>query len=116
VQGDECLRRVAGALSGVAHRARDMLARYGGEEFVLALPATDERAARAVAERCRQAIFKEQIPHAASAAGQILSVSMGVGTLIPTQDDDPRRFLESVDRRLYQAKQAGRNRIVGGRA
>jgi len=112
VEGDECLKRVAQALAGAVHRPPDFLARYGGEEFVLLLPASDAQAARAVAERCRQAVFKAQIPHAASAVGQMLTVSVGAGTIIPSEQDDPVRFLEEVDRRLYRAKHLGRNRIV----
>ena len=114
VQGDECLRRVGTALNAVAQRPRDLLARYGGEEFVLVLPATDEAASRRVAERCRQAIFKEQIPHAASAVGQLLTVSLGLGTIIPTANDTLIPFIDAVDRRLYRAKQGGRDRSVGG--
>jgi diguanylate cyclase (GGDEF)-like protein/PAS domain S-box-containing protein len=116
VQGDECLKRVGAALATAASRPRDLLARYGGEEFVLVLPATDEAAARRVSERCRQAIFKEQIAHAASPVGQLLTVSQGVGTIIPTAADTLIRFVDAIDRRLYQAKQAGRDRSVGGAA
>ena len=112
VQGDECLRRVGAALAAVASRPRDLLARYGGEEFVLVLPATDEGAARRVSERCRQALFKEQIPHAASPGGQLLTVSQGVGTIIPSATDTLVQFIDAVDRRLYRAKQAGRDRSV----
>ena len=112
VQGDECLRRVGQALSAVASRPRDLLARYGGEEFVLVLPATDDAAARRVGERCRQAIFKEQIPHAASSVGQLLTVSLGVGTIIPSASDTLIPFIDAVDRRLYRAKQGGRDRSV----
>ena len=112
VEGDECLKRVAQALAGATHRPADFLARYGGEEFVLLLPASDAPAARAVAERCRQAVFKAQIPHAASSVGQLLTVSIGAGTLVPAERDDPVRFLDEVDRRLYRAKHLGRNRLV----
>ena len=114
VQGDECLRRVGAALNAVASRPRDLLARYGGEEFVLVLPATDEAAARRVGERCRQAIFKEQIPHAGSSVGQLLTVSQGVGSIIPAASDTLIQFLDTVDRRLYRAKQGGRDRSVAG--
>ena len=114
IQGDECLKQVASALGKVGSRARDFFARYGGEEFVLVLPETDEEAAQKVAERCRSAIFKEQIPHAESAAGQILTISLGVGTVTPTHRDNPTAFIESVDRQLYQTKQRGRNCIVNG--
>jgi diguanylate cyclase (GGDEF)-like protein/PAS domain S-box-containing protein len=114
VQGDECLKRVGGALAAAASRPRDLLARYGGEEFVLLLPATDDAAARRVAERCRQAIFKAQIPHAGSAVGQLLTVSQGVGTIIPQASDTTIQFVDAVDRRLYRAKQSGRDRSVAG--
>lgn len=114
VQGDETLKRVGEALAAVAHRPRDFFARYGGEEFVLVLPQTDEAAALKVAERCRQAIFKAQIEHAASGLGQLLTVSQGVGAIVPGLDDEPVAFLRSVDRRLYAAKQGGRDRIELG--
>ena len=116
VQGDDCLKRVGAALGAVAHRPRDLLARYGGEEFVLVLPATDEPAARRVGERVRQALFKAQIPHAASAVGQLLTVSQGIGTIIPSAQDTLVGFVEAVDRRLYLAKQGGRDRSVAGPA
>ncbi len=116
VQGDECLKRVGAALDAVAHRPRDLLARYGGEEFVLVLPATDEAAARSVSERVRQALFKAQIPHAGSAVGQLLTVSQGVGTIIPSASDTLMAFVDAVDRRLYLAKQGGRDGSVAGAA
>jgi len=112
IQGDECLKRVAQALSGAAGRARDFFARFGGEEFVLVLPETDAVAAKKVAERCRNLIFKEQIPHEKSPVSQLLTISLGVGTVIPSHKDEPIGFIEAVDRLLYQAKQKGRNCIV----
>ncbi len=112
IAGDDCLKRVARVLSGAAARSRDFFARYGGEEFILVLPETDAKAAERVAERCRALLFKEQIPHATSPVSQILTISMGIGTAVPSQQDDPRDFLDAVDRRLYQAKQQGRNRSI----
>lgn len=112
LQGDACLKRVAQVLNSAATRARDLFARFGGEEFVLVLPETDEKSAAKIAERCRNLIFKEQIAHEASPAGQILTVSIGVSSITPSHQDDPLRFIEEADRRLYQAKQRGRNCIV----
>ncbi len=114
VQGDDCLKRVAQTLGSAATRSRDFLARFGGEEFVLVLPETDEKAAIKIAERCRHLIFKEQIAHETSPVSQILTVSIGVGAIVPTLQDEPLRFVEEVDKRLYLAKQQGRNRIVNG--
>lgn len=111
VEGDECLRRVARALDRAAHRSRDCLARYGGEEFVLLLPMTDAPSARAVAQRCMQEVARAGIAHAGSPIGQQLTVSVGMGTVVPRAQDDPTLFLEEVDRCLYRAKHAGRNRI-----
>jgi diguanylate cyclase (GGDEF)-like protein/PAS domain S-box-containing protein len=113
LQGDECLQRVAAALCGAAVRPRDLLARYGGEEFVVVLPETDEAAALKVAERCRKLIFEEEIPHRSSGMGALLTVSLGVATAVPTQDGRPQTLIERADRRLYLAKQRGRNCIVG---
>ncbi|WP_020167353.1 MULTISPECIES: GGDEF domain-containing protein [Methylotenera] len=112
IQGDDCLKRVAQVLNSAATRSRDFCARFGGEEFVIVLPETDEIAAKKVAERCHQLIFKEQILHAKSEISQILTISIGVGTLIPESEESALAFIHEVDRRLYQAKQSGRNRII----
>ncbi len=114
LRGDDCLKQVAGALSGAGARARDFFARFGGEEFVLVLPETDATAAQKIAERCHQLIFKLQIPHAYSAVSQLLTVSLGVGTIVPTRDDAPLAFIERVDQLLYRAKEQGRNRAEAG--
>jgi diguanylate cyclase (GGDEF)-like protein/PAS domain S-box-containing protein len=116
VQGDECLRRVAQALDKGASRSRDLCARFGGEEFVLLLPATDEGAARNVAERCRKLLAQQEIPHARSGVGRMITISLGAGTIVPGANDDPNVFLDRIDRRLYQAKSAGRDRICDSEA
>lgn len=112
IAGDDCLRRVAGALNAAAARPRDLLARFGGEEFVLLLPETDADAAMAVAERCLGAVLDEMIPHQHSRIGEYLTVSLGVGTIVPQEQDSAAEFFEKVDGLLYQAKQQGRNRVV----
>jgi len=112
IHGDECLKRVAKELSKVATRSRDFFARFGGEEFIIVLPETDDKAARMIAERCRSLIFKAQIPHEKSLVSQMLTVSIGVSTIIPIHSDEAINFIAAVDRQLYQAKEKGRNRIA----
>lgn len=112
IQGDDCLKSVGQALSGAAVRPRDLMARYGGEEFVLLLPETDAQAAAQVAERCRQLIREQNIQHAHSQVGPLLTLSLGVGTLTPGPLDQPQAFIETVDRLLYKAKHQGRNCAV----
>ncbi len=110
IQGDDCLKQVATLLSKAATRARDFVGRFGGEEFVLVLPETDADAAKKVAERCIQMIRDAQIPHEKSGIGADLTVSLGVGTIIPLHNTEAMAFVEDVDRLLYKAKENGRNR------
>ncbi len=111
VQGDECLKRVARVLDAAASRTRDLCARFGGEEFALVLPDTDEAAALQIAERCRMMLARESIPHAHSQVASAVTFSIGVGTIVPGAHDQPAAFIDLVDRRLYQAKAAGRDCI-----
>jgi len=111
IVGDDCLKQVAQTLSTIATRSRDFFARFGGEEFVMVLPETDADAALKIAERCQKAIFKLQLPHKQSDVSQLLTISIGTGTLVPTHSHELRDFIDTIDRALYQAKQQGRNRV-----
>lgn len=115
IQGDKCLTNIAQTLSLAAVRPRDIAARFGGEEFVLLLPETDETAALKVAERCHRLIEKLKIPHEKSTVNQFVTASMGVGTINPVADMEPKKFIEAVDKLLYAAKQKGRNQIEFGK-
>ena len=112
LQGDSCLKQVGGLLQSAARRPRDFLARFGGEEFALVLPETDADAARAIASRCSEAIADAAIAHEGLALGARLTISLGAGTTIPGHAEESMPFIETVDRRLYRAKQRGRDRIV----
>ena len=111
IQGDDCLKSVGQALSHAVSRPRDFVGRFGGEEFVLVLPETDEAAARHIAERCRQQVRQQRIPHERSAVSSMLTISLGVGTIVPGAGDRSLDFLNSVDKLLYRAKQRGRDRL-----
>jgi diguanylate cyclase (GGDEF)-like protein/PAS domain S-box-containing protein len=112
IDGDECLKRVSAALATAATRPGDFMARFGGEEFAIVLANTDEAGALVVAEHCREAVANAGIPHEMSKVARSVTVSVGVGSVVPKQGDDAIAFITSVDRRLYRAKQAGRNCIV----
>lgn len=116
IQGDDCLKSVGQALSRAASRPRDFVGRFGGEEFVLVLPETDEAAARHIAERCRQQVRQQRIAHERSSVSSLLTISLGVGTIVPGVHDSPLDFLNSVDKLLYQAKQRGRDRLEVAKA
>jgi diguanylate cyclase (GGDEF)-like protein len=112
--GDDCLRRVAQALKGQIKRPADIVARYGGEEFVCVLPETGAEGAVLLAERMRDAVGALGIPHAHSPTATIVSISGGVATTRPSSRTAARDLIERADALLYQAKQAGRNRIETG--
>jgi len=111
VRGDDCLKKVATSLQSAVHRPRDFLARYGGEEFVLVLPETDAAGASRIAQKCREVIAAAEIAHETS-TGARLTLSLGVGTIVPTGDEGPLAFIDAVDRCLYEAKASGRNAVV----
>ena len=112
IQGDDCLKRVGQTLTTAAKRPRDFLARFGGEEFVFILPDTDATAAYKIAESARASLIAENIPHQKSQVRPHLTVSAGVGTITPSQQDVPMKFIEDVDKKLYRAKQQGWDCVV----
>lgn len=111
--GDQALQAVARNLRKRIQRPADLVARYGGEEFVVVMPDTPIEGGMELAERLRIGVEGLSIPHKRSSAAVCLTVSIGVaGTLedgAPTAD----ALLQRADERLYRAKKAGRNRVVG---
>jgi diguanylate cyclase (GGDEF)-like protein/hemerythrin-like metal-binding protein len=111
VLGDECLRRVARVIAACAARPADLAARYGGEEFASILPETDLRGAVAIAERIRQGIIALAIPHQGSQVAGYVTASLGVVTVSCRKDGVAMEIVDQVDKLLYRAKAAGRNRV-----
>jgi len=111
--GDDCLTSVARTLAGALGRPADFLARYGGEEFAAVLPGTDHQGALHLAEVMRRAVAELDIEHRASRIGPRVTISMGVATAVPGPGSAPAQIIAAADQALYQAKQAGRDRIIG---
>ncbi|HWE77739.1 MAG TPA: GGDEF domain-containing protein [Pseudolabrys sp.] len=112
-RGDECLRRVARALTDCIGNPADLVARYGGEEFVCLLPGVGRRGAAKMARRMAAAIARIAIAHPDSPLGAHLTVSIGVATVAEI-DGQSETLLEFADKLLYAAKKDGRDRIVEG--
>lgn len=106
--GDEVIRRVAG-LTRQMVRDTDFAGRYGGEEFVVLLPDTPLDGATLFAERLRKAIEDMEIVHEQGSLG--CSVSIGVAC-IRADTSNHKTLIEQADKALYQAKWAGRNRVI----
>ncbi|MCP4756701.1 MAG: diguanylate cyclase [Proteobacteria bacterium] len=102
--GDEVLIELAGVLKENS-RKTDVCVRWGGEEFILLLMATNRDGAAVFAEKTRSLIEKHRFPEV-----DRVTVSVGFATL-RTNDRD---LFDRVDKALYQAKNTGRNKVVGG--
>ena len=107
--GDEVLRRVARLIEGEL-RVSDVAARYGGEEVALLLPETSAEDALIVASRLRARLATSPFD---IGAGISLSVtaSFGIAT-VPTNAANLVELVSAADEALYEAKAAGRNRVV----
>lgn len=109
IKVDDCLKQVSQVLLGAATRSRDFLARFGGEEFVIVLPETNTHSAKKIADRCRQLVRKQKIPHEKSTVSPYVTISLGIGSIIPSPEINQIEFIEKVDSLLYKAKQKGRD-------
>jgi diguanylate cyclase (GGDEF)-like protein len=112
--GDQCLIKVAQALTSCIRKPSDLVARWGGEEFVVVLMDTDVDAAAAAAERIREAVIALKLEHAGSQCAPHVTVSGGRVSMRPERGESCQHMIDLADEALYRAKGAGRNRIYVG--
>ena len=105
--GDAALCHVV-AMARATLRASDAVARFGGEEFVLLLPDTSFLEATGTLERLRARLAHSPLVH--EGRGILVTFSAGVARWLPGESQD--ELLARADRAMYQAKQAGKNRVV----
>jgi two-component system cell cycle response regulator len=107
--GDEVLRHVA-SVATTALRTEDVFARFGGEEFAVVLRGASTRGAARLAERLRDALAGSRVTYESSAIS--VTMSAGCAALSCCTAPTPDELIATADRRLYIAKQEGRNRVV----
>ncbi|WP_045834925.1 diguanylate cyclase [Hyphomicrobium sp. 99] len=108
--GDEILRRFAELLSKNI-KGRDTAARYGGEEFIVLLPQTRLDGAKNLGEQIRGELeSKKWMHHRTGQPIGKVTASFGIAELRPGEDS--YSLLDRADSKLYEAKAAGRNRII----
>lgn len=106
--GDRVLRAAAEALGGEL-RGSDLLARWGGEEFLVYLPDATAEHAAAVAQRLCSAVQNIRLTE----AGEGIPVTVSIGMVCVTSGGGNwAEWLGAADQALYDAKHAGRNRVV----
>jgi diguanylate cyclase (GGDEF)-like protein len=113
--GDDVLRKVGRCLKEALRRPGDVAARYGGEEFVAILPGTDEDGAFFIADGFREALFGLGLVHKGGEKG-VVTASVGLATFTDRDAGmNSTELIRRADEALYNAKEAGRDRVTGWR-
>ncbi|MDL2191363.1 diguanylate cyclase [Cobetia sp. LC6] len=110
VKGDQCLKRIATAISESVHPDVDIVARFGGEEFVVLLPFCTSQQALARAEEICRHVRDLALSHAGNSRHDIATVSIGVSATGTGQNCSFETILKQADEALYRAKASGRDR------
>lgn len=109
--GDEALQHLARVVKRTM-RPSDVLARYGGEEFLVLLPETGVDEAVAVMVRLQRNLTKAFFLH----NNERVLITFSAGVAQRGSGESPAQAIERADRALYEAKQAGKNRVAAARA
>jgi len=112
-EGEKCLICIAQCLAKLPQISTNLIARFGGEEFTVILPHTKMDNALNVAESIREAVLALTIPHSESDVSDYVTVSLGVATFIASEKNSPDDLIKTAAISLYQAKQTGRNQVLG---
>ncbi|HNQ04253.1 MAG TPA: GGDEF domain-containing protein [Thiobacillaceae bacterium] len=105
--GDQMLVHFTSLIRSVLRKS-DALVRYGGEEFILVLPETDLRGAMLVLGRLQQVMRKSPLV----SEGRTIHATFSAGVSALREEDNGHSLLRRADETLYQAKNAGRDRII----
>lgn len=107
--GDTALKAVAASLKMNLHEETGIVARIGGEEFAIILTNTNLKQALIVAENLRSRIETLEILHEGSMVSEYLTISMGLTTTVPGNNNSFKSIFSIADKALYEAKSSGRN-------
>ncbi len=107
--GDCTLANLAQIIQTCLKRESDWAARYGGEEFLICMPGAGLQLAAEMAENLRRKV-QETTMNCGDAKINI-TVSLGVSALVPNQNSSMEEFIGVADKKLYEAKRNGRNRV-----
>ncbi len=111
LKGDHCIAQIADQIHTSFTRATDFVARYGGEEFVVLISQASLEEGIKAATRLLENIRSLELPHQASTVSDMVTISIGVASMVPTAESTPAQLIQEADNELYKAKEGGRNRI-----
>lgn len=108
-EGDECIKLIANILVNHCSRSSDLVSRFSGDEFHILLPNTKEP--KIVSQKCVETVKSLQIPHENSIASNVLTISIGISTMLPTHPNEINDLINRAKNSLEHAKKSGRNRV-----
>lgn len=111
LEGDDVLKRIGALLKSATRDDTDVVVRYGGEEFVILFPGATKAVASRQAENIRRAVETHAFKHGARQPLGAVTISGGVASF-PEDARNSVALLRAADQALYEAKAAGRNRII----
>ena len=112
LEGDKALIAVAQHMNGQIKRETDLVARFGGEEFICLLPYIKKDDAAQFALELVQSVENMHIPHPMSEISKYITVSAGMASVIPDDNNTLAQLLEEADKALYKAKNTGKNKVI----
>ena len=112
IEGDFALKSVAKVLKDTLKRPSDFVFRLGGEEFGILLADTDEINSAKLAQRICDKVREREIKHETSKVHEFVTISIGVVCCVADDALDEDILISHADKKLYEAKQNGRNRFV----
>ncbi len=110
--GDDCLKTIANVMRQNCKRVIDIVARYGGEEFAVILSNTDADNAVIIANAIRTGVESACITHLPPGSKEIISISIGIASIIPDKQTISSELIAIADKALYESKRGGRNRVT----
>lgn len=110
--GDYCLKKIGETLSTSLNDKHGIVARYGGEEFIIVIEGLAKESALIEAEKIRKNIENLNIPHDFSPVSNCVTISLGVSSLIPSDNSSIKTLIEKADIALYKAKKRNRNKAI----
>jgi diguanylate cyclase (GGDEF)-like protein len=110
--GDSCLKVIAEIMASGVRRPGDMVARYGGDKFAAILPGVAQEGAAVIAEKFRKGTHELKIIHKKSEVSNLVTISVGVASVIPNDDNSLTDLIKAANQALCRAKLGGRNKVV----
>ena len=112
LQGDRALTAIAQCMKNQIKRDTDFVARFGGEEFVCLLPYIEKKDAENFAKALVQSVEDMKIYHPMSEVSKYVTISVGIASVVPEEQNSQTQLLDEADKALYEAKHSGRNKVV----